>query len=99
VICIADCRIIRWLADWFDPFIGVRGRYNFCKPFYLTAEGDVGGFGIGSEITCQGYGAIGCQITRNIFPEAGYRVLYDDYNTTSFVYQAVTMRILRNIVC
>jgi hypothetical protein len=74
--------------NWFDPFIGVRGRYNFCKPFYLTAEGDVGGFGIGSEITCQGYGAIGCQITRNIFSEAGYRVLYDDYNTTSFVYQA-----------
>ena len=35
--------------DWFDPFIGVRGRYNFYKPFYLTAEGDVGGFGIGSE--------------------------------------------------
>jgi hypothetical protein len=37
--------------DWFDPFIGVRGRYNFYKPFYLTAEGDVSGFGIGSEVT------------------------------------------------
>ena len=57
--------------NWFDPFIGVRGRYNFCRPFYLTAEGDVGGFGIGSEVTCQAYGAIGCQLTRNIFSEAG----------------------------
>ncbi len=73
--------------DWFDPFIGVRGRYNFCKPFYLTAEGDVGGFGIGSEVTCQAYGAIGCQITRNVFSEVGYRFLYTDYDTTSLIYQ------------
>ncbi|MGA8478312.1 MAG: hypothetical protein WB696_10170 [Chthoniobacterales bacterium] len=73
--------------DWFDPFIGVRGRYNFYKPFYLTAEGDVGGFGIGSEVTCQTYGAIGCQITRNIFSEVGYRFLYTDYDTTSLIYQ------------
>jgi hypothetical protein len=76
--------------DWFDPFIGVRGRYNFCGPFYLKAEGDVGGFGIGSEVSCQAYGAIGCQITRNIFSEIGYRVLYMDYDTTSFVYQVAT---------
>ncbi|MGA8478842.1 MAG: hypothetical protein WB696_12865, partial [Chthoniobacterales bacterium] len=75
--------------DWFDPFIGVRGRYNFYKPFYLTAEGDVGGFGIGSEVTCQAYGGIGCQLTRNIFSEVGYRLLYTDYDTTSLVYQVV----------
>jgi hypothetical protein len=73
--------------NWFDPFIGVRGRYNFYKPFYLTAEGDVGGFGIGSEVTCQAYAAIGCQITRNLFTEVGYRFLYTDYDTTSLIYQ------------
>jgi hypothetical protein len=73
--------------NWFDPFIGVRGRYNFYNPFYLTAEGDVGGFGIGSEVTCQAYAAIGCQITRNLFSEVGYRLLYMDYDTTSLIYQ------------
>ena len=75
--------------DWFDPFIGVRGRYNFYKPFYLMAKGDVGGFGIGSEVTCQAYGGIGCQITRNLFSEVGYRFLYTDYDTTSLIYQVV----------
>jgi hypothetical protein len=35
--------------NWFDPFIGLRGRYNLTKALYLTAETDVGGFGIGSE--------------------------------------------------
>jgi hypothetical protein len=66
---------------------GTLEKVNFYKPFYLTAEGDVGCFGIGSEITCQAYGAVGCQITRNIFSEVGYRFLYADYDTTSLVYQ------------
>jgi hypothetical protein len=30
--------------NWFDPFIGLRGRYNLTKAFYLTAETDFGGF-------------------------------------------------------
>jgi hypothetical protein len=55
---------------------------------YLTAETDVGRFGIGSEITRQAYGALGLQITRNIFSEIGYRYLYLDYDTTNFIFQA-----------
>ena len=29
----------------------------------------------------------GCQLTHNIYSELGYRYLYLDYDTTSFVYQ------------
>jgi hypothetical protein len=57
------------------------------KAFYLTAESDVGGFGIGSDIAVQEYAALGCQITRNIFSEIGYRYLYDDFHDTIFLYQ------------
>lgn len=74
--------------NWFDPFIGLRGRYNLTKALYLTGEPDVGGFGVGSEITWQVCGALGCQITRNIYSEIGYRYLYLDYDTTSFIMQA-----------
>jgi hypothetical protein len=73
--------------DWFDPVIGLRGRFNLSKAFYLTAESDVGGFGIGSDVAVQEYAAIGCQITRNIFTEVGYRYLYDDFRDTNFLYQ------------
>jgi outer membrane autotransporter protein len=73
--------------NWFDPFIGIRGRYNLTKALYLTGEADVGGFGVGSEITWQVYSALGCQITRNIYSEVGYRYLYLDYDTTSFIFQ------------
>jgi hypothetical protein len=73
--------------NWFDPFIGLRGRYNLTKALYLTGEADIGGFGVGSEITWDIYGALGCQITRNIYSEVGYRYLYLDYDTTSFIFQ------------
>ena len=80
-------RSFSFYDDWFDPVIGLRGRFNLSKAFYLTAESDVGGFGIGSDIAVQAYAALGCQITRNIFSEVGYRYLYDDFRDTNFLYQ------------
>jgi hypothetical protein len=80
-------RSFSFYDDWFDPVIGLRGRFNLNKAFYLTVESDVGGFGIGSDIALQEYAALGCQITRNIFPEVGYRYLYDDFRDTNFLYQ------------
>jgi hypothetical protein len=41
---------------WTDPVIGLRGRLNLNKAFYLTAESDVGGFGIGSDVGNWGNG-------------------------------------------
>jgi hypothetical protein len=73
--------------SWTDPLIGLRGRFNLNKAFYLTAETDVGGFGIGSDSAVQAYAALGCQITRNIFSEVGYRYLYDDFRDGDFLYQ------------
>ena len=50
------------------------------KAWYLTGKADIGGFGLGSEITWQAYGALGCQVSRWCTLEAGYRYLYTDYN-------------------
>jgi hypothetical protein len=83
-------RSLSFYDDWFDPLIGLRGRYNLSKAFYLTAETDIGGFGIGSDIAWQGYAAVGCQITRSMYTEVGYRALYDDFRDESdhnFLYQ------------
>ena len=83
-------RSFSFYDDWFDPVIGLRARFNLNKAFYLTAESDVGGFGIGSDVAVQVYGALGCQITRLIHAEAGYRYYYDDFRDESangFLYQ------------
>jgi hypothetical protein len=76
-------RSFSFYDDWFDPVIGLRGRFNLTKAFYLTAESDVGGFGIGSDIAVQAYGALGCQLTRHIYSEVGYRYLYDEFRDES----------------
>jgi hypothetical protein len=76
--------------SWTDPLIGLRGRLNLSKAFYLTAETYVGGFGIGSDIAVQVYAALGCQVTRNIIAEVGYRYFYDDFrdeDANDFLYQ------------
>jgi hypothetical protein len=83
-------RSFSFYDSWADPLIGLRGRFNLNKAFYLTAESDVGGFGIGSDIAVQTYAALGCEITRNIHAEVGYRYLYDDFRDESandFLYQ------------
>jgi hypothetical protein len=83
-------RIVSFYDNWLDPLLGLRGRLNLSKAFYLTAETDVGGFGIGSDIAVEAYAAPGCNITRNIYSEVGYRYLYDDFRdegANDFLYQ------------
>ena len=83
-------RSFSFYDSWTDPLVGLRGRLNLTKAFYLTAETDVGGFGIGSDIAVDAYAALGCQITRSIYSEVGYRYYYDDFRDASandFLYQ------------
>lgn len=72
---------------WTDPYIGIGGRYNLGKAYYLTGKADVGGFGVGSDVSVQAYGALGCQITRSIYTELGFRYLYEDFDSGGFLYK------------
>ena len=75
---------------WVDPYVGIGGRYDLSKAFYLTGKVDVGGFEVGSDITVQAYGALGCQLTRSIYSELGFRYLYVDYDSGGFLYKVST---------
>jgi hypothetical protein len=75
--------------DWFDPYIGLEGQYNFNHIFYVKVRTDIGGFGAGSEITWQVDGALGANISKNIYAEAGYRALGIDYDNNGFVYDTI----------
>jgi hypothetical protein len=83
-------RTVSRTDDWFDPYIGLRGRYNFTDRLYVTAKGDVGGFGIGSDFTWQAEAAFGWQLTHRIFAEAGYRALGIDYEDNGLTYNTIT---------
>jgi hypothetical protein len=75
---------------WTDPYLGISGQYDLNKTFYITGRADVGGFDVGSKVTVQAYGGLGCHITRSIYSEIGFRYLYDDYDSGGFLYKVST---------
>jgi hypothetical protein len=75
---------------WTDPYLGIGGQYDLTKAFYVTARADVGGFDVGSKVSVQAYGGLGCHITRSIYSELGFRYLYDDYDSGGFLYKVST---------
>jgi hypothetical protein len=74
---------------WFDPYVGLRGRYNFNKTFYTAVRGEIGGFGAGADLMWEVEGVIGINLTRSIFTEIGYRALGADYENDGLLFDAV----------
>ena len=74
---------------WFDPYVGLRGRYNFNKTVYTAVRGEIGGFGVGADLMWQVEGVIGINLTRSIFTEIGYRALGADFEENDFVFDVV----------
>jgi len=74
---------------WFDPYLGLRGRYNFNKTFYTAVRGEIGGFGVGADLMWEVEAVVGINLTRNIFTEVGYRALGADYENDGLLFDAV----------
>ena len=84
-----DTRIAR-TDDWWDPYVGLRGRYHATAMFYVSAKADIGGFGIGSDLTWSAEAALGCRVTERVFTELGYRALAFDYEGNGLTYDMIT---------
>jgi hypothetical protein len=70
---------------WFDPYAGLRGRYNFNKVFYTAVRGEIGG-GVASDLMWEVEGVIGINLTHSIFTEIGYRALAVDYDNDGLLF-------------
>lgn len=82
----ADFKLDEWSVsrkmEWTDPFVGARIYTDFTDRWNLFAEADVGGFGVGSDLSAQGQAYLGYRT--HIFNQPallrfGYRALYQDY--------------------
>lgn len=82
---------------WIDPIIGLRAQANITRWLFLAVQGDVGGFGAGSDIAWNVSGSLGVNITRHIFAEAGYRYFYMDYSDGGALYKAAESGIFSGI--
>lgn len=69
--------------DWLDPLIGFRWIWGLADKWSLVARGDVGGFGIGSDLALQGIALVDWQPFRYVSFLAGYRAIYQDYEDGS----------------
>ena len=75
---------------WADPVVGMRLKASLSRAVFVTAKADVGGFGIGSDLTYQLFGGLGLNLGSSLTTVIGYRHLYVDYRRTSndFVFDA-----------
>jgi hypothetical protein len=69
--------------DWWDPFVGANLGLPLGKSFSLNLRGDIGGFGVGSDLTWQVFPFFNWQFTKWGSLQAGYRWLDMDYETGS----------------
>ncbi|MEI8108454.1 MAG: hypothetical protein WCI46_11615 [Verrucomicrobiota bacterium] len=76
--------------DWWDPYVGLRGRYYFYPAFYTNAKADIGGFSVGSKLSWTAELALGYQFSPNIFAELGYRAAGVDYQQDQLLIDTIT---------
>lgn len=71
-------------VDWVDPFVGARLRYDIDAGQSVAVRGDIGGFGVGSDLSWQAIATYNwemCVTDRYIVDGyVGYRALSVDYS-------------------
>ena len=76
--------------SWVDPIIGAKLLHDFNDKWFLSLVGEVGGFGVSSDLTWQAMAGIGYNINECWSIIGGYRHLYIDYENDGFVYDTDT---------
>lgn len=70
-------------VDWVDPLLGLNYRAPFGDKWNLDLRGDVGGFGVGSDLTLHGWVKLVHQNSESFSWYFGYRYIGYDYETGS----------------
>jgi hypothetical protein len=80
--------------QWVNPIVGLKLKQRLRGPLSLTLEGDIGGFGAGSDFAWQLWPMIGLDVSKRTTLGIGYRVLSEDYETGKdnqlFKYDVIT---------
>ncbi len=66
-------------VDWIDPTVGLAWRRPFAERWRVDLRGDLGGFGVGSDLLVQGLATVRWQATDRVGVGFGYRFIQFDY--------------------
>jgi len=69
--------------SWIDPFVGVHLMTPLSERWWFGARGDVGGFGVGSDVAWLAYADIGFRASKVVSIILGYRAIDMDYEDGS----------------
>ena len=72
--------------DWWDPVVGVRVAHAINDRWALVGYADVGGFGVGSDLTWQALAGVNYAFTKSVTGKLGYRYMSIDYDKDGFRY-------------
>jgi hypothetical protein len=76
------------VQSWVDPLVGGRITGILTPKVEVSIGGDVGGWGVGSQMDYQIFGLLGYRIKPALALQVGYRYLYFDYRRASGAYLA-----------
>lgn len=71
---------------WFDPLVGARAFYNVTEKLSVMGQADIGGFGVGSELTWSVLGTVNYVFNDHWSASAGYKYLSVDYEDDGHVF-------------
>jgi opacity protein-like surface antigen len=67
-------------VTWSDPLLGAKLNYELTRHWFGTLVADVGGFGVGSQISVNVFGGVGYRFTDWLSARLGYRFMHIDYD-------------------
>ena len=75
--------------SWVDPVIGMHGTWDLNERWFLNGGGDIGGFGVSSDLIWQLNLALGYRFTESLSTLIGYRGFGVDYSSGGFVVDTI----------
>jgi hypothetical protein len=75
--------------SWVDPVVGMHGVWDLNDRWFLHGGGDIGGFGVNSDLIWQANVALGYRVNEHLSLLAGYRGLGVDYSDGGFLVDTV----------
>jgi opacity protein-like surface antigen len=77
-------------TDWIDPIIGIRGQAELTETLFFRYNGEIGGFGVSSDLIWQAFLGLGYHVNENVNVAVGYRALGIDYSDGGFTFDTVS---------
>lgn len=71
--------------DLVDPIVGIKGRFELGKGWFIPYYFDAGGFGINNEWSWQAYGALGYHFSKLFSMTLGYRHLQYNFDNNELL--------------